>query len=673
MLKEHYDYLIVGCGIYGITVARHLADKKYNCLIIDKRGEIGGNCHTTRKDGTNGVSYDIHDYGPHIFHTSDQSVIDFVTTYSNFNRFELNILAEDENGKRYHLPFSMNTFSEIFGVNTVDEVKSIIRKEIGEYNGNDDNLEGKAVSMVGTTIYRKLIKNYTEKQWGKDCTELPSDIIKRLPLRFTFNNDYFNDKFEGIPSDGYTEMLGNIINGTDKDGKHIGAKIDVELGVDFLEDKDKWMGIADKVIYCGSVDELLDYRFGVLPWRSLSFEHKVNEEDSQGCPIINYVSPKEITPYTRSISHIHFADNDVIGSYEGEYVTTYEYPSQWEIGKERYYPIDNDESRELYGRYVEELKTVYPNIHLGGRIGLYKYLDMDDAINEAISYTEQVSKKEVYDYERYNCISDFCKVWVVGTNEGDVKGVNGSLVYNTFVTNNKYKLHNINNLNRMLSEYVAFYYVWKNNIRSDYVGFCHYRRMINVGINNIIDVKRNNCVQYFHYYKKPNTHPTDEWDFIRDKFIKFASPQFMIDDAIEYLKGQKVIPLEKIKDYCCSKEWFIFANREIFFTNWDNFCYMMEFLDGYVEFVKNKYKLVTFDDWKKHMLDKVISHYKERYEKLPHDIFSEYILWQSEKDYLRIYDKDYGFGSHCNCWRAYAYAIEVLVSVAIMTSTNMRV
>ena len=371
------DYLIVGCGIYGATIARLLTDSGKRCLIIDRRDHIGGNIYTYKFG-----EIDVHKYGPHTFHTSNQEVIDFVTKYSEWIPFELNIIAK--NGKKiYHLPFNMTTFYDIFGVNNPQEAFDIIEKEIEESGLKDrepKNLEEQAIKLVGKTIYETLIKGYTEKQWNCDCKDLSSEIIKRLPLRFYFNNSYFNDTFQAIPKNGYTEFVKNIIDG-----------IPLLLNTEFKYEE--WDGKAKNIIFCGAVDELLDYELGELKWRSLTFEDKIfeyNGHNGQGTPILNLVSKEERG--TRIVEHMWF--NKAVAQNVKQSIQTLEIPTDWHKGLERYYAVNNKNSEELYERYKALLMERMPNVILGGRLGKYRYFDMDDAIYEAINDANNILLKK---------------------------------------------------------------------------------------------------------------------------------------------------------------------------------------------------------------------------------------------------------------------------------------
>lgn len=371
---QKYDYLFVGAGLYSIVASRLLTNKGYKCFIIDKRNHIGGNCYTERI-----FNADVHVYGPHIFHTSDKNVWTFANKYAEFVPFQLNTKA-NYHGNIYSLPFNLNTFNELFMVSNPIDAKKIIKKDIIK-NDNPQNLEEQALSQVGRTIYETLIKEYTEKQWNKQCTELSADIIKRLPVRFTWNNNYFNDTYQGLPLGGYTLWMMNILAGIDDE-----ISIEYKLNEDFLNNKEYWINIANKVIYCGEPDRLMDYQLGQLEWRSLKFEHKIMKNDlnaDQGCPIMNYTSHKE--KYTRSIEHKYLTP--LYKEHENKTIT-YEYPQDYIANKtDAYYPINNKRNFELYSQYVSLIKETYPNMLLGGRLGLYTYLDMDDTIIEAIKFT----------------------------------------------------------------------------------------------------------------------------------------------------------------------------------------------------------------------------------------------------------------------------------------------
>ena len=383
---SNIDFLIVGAGLYGATTARLLYEAGYNCLILDQRPHIAGNIYSEHING-----YDKHMYGPHIFHTSLQCVIDFVNRYSEWYDYQQHTLATDGE-KLYHLPFNMNTFYDIFGCISVEEAKKIIDKEIQEYKEQKQkeiksnvipiyNLEEWCMLTVGKTIYEKLIKNYTEKQWGKKCTELSQEIIKRLPLRFSFNNNYFSERFQGIPKEGYTKFVENIIG-------DIPYLCDVKFDA---EDYEYWISqVKHGIIYCGAVDELLNYELGELEWRSLRFEDKEYIYDgynSQGCAIINDVSTN---PWTRTIEHMWFLPYQSTGN---ESIITTEYPDKWEKGKERYYPVNNDETEKKYQEYVDLLEKRMPLVRLGGRLGKYKYFDMDDTIYEAMEDVKNILKE----------------------------------------------------------------------------------------------------------------------------------------------------------------------------------------------------------------------------------------------------------------------------------------
>ena len=364
-----YDYLIVGSGLYGAVMARELANAGYKVLILEKRSNIAGNVFTEKRDNIN-----IHVYGAHIFHTSDEKVWNYVNKYAKFNDFINSPLAYYK-GEYYHMPFNMNTFHEIWGVNTAEEAKAKIEEEKAKENIKEiTNLEEQAISLVGRTIYERLIKCYTEKQWGRDCKELPSFIIKRLPLRFEYNNNYFNDVYQGIPIGGYTELVKNII-----------GDIEVILNTDYLMNREKRNKIAKKIIYTGAIDEFYDYKFGELEYRSLKFElDRIEKEHYQKNCVINYTE-RDI-PYTRIIEHKYFEDDKSNVTW-----ITKEYPCNYKKGMEKFYPVNDEKNNSLYKKY-EELSLHEKNIIFGGRLGKYKYYDMDDVIADALVDSEKILK-----------------------------------------------------------------------------------------------------------------------------------------------------------------------------------------------------------------------------------------------------------------------------------------
>ena len=355
----NYDYLIVGCGIFGTTFARLATDVGKKCLIIDKRDHIGGSAYTENNNGIH-----VHTYGPHVFHTSNKKVWTFVNQYAEFNNFVLSPKAST-GGRLFSLPFNMNTFYEMWGAETPTEVKEIIESQ--KFKGTPKNLEEQALSMVGTDIYEALIKGYTEKQWGKKATELPTFLIKRLPIRFIYDNNYFNDRYQGVPIGGFTQMFEKMLDG-----------IEVKLNQNYFEQKDFYDSIADKVVYTGCIDEFFDYKYGELGYRSLRFETGVIEmENYQGCAVINQCDHSE--EYTRTVEHKHFekvkTDHTVI---------TREYPVEYKRGMTPYYPINCKENTEMYEKYKKESKTL-TNFIFGGRLAEYKYMDMHIVIESAMN------------------------------------------------------------------------------------------------------------------------------------------------------------------------------------------------------------------------------------------------------------------------------------------------
>ena len=363
-----YDYLIVGSGLFGSTCAYELNKKGYKCLVIEKRNHIGGNIYTENQDGIN-----IHKYGAHIFHTDDEYVWNYVNKFARFNNF-INMPIAKYYDETYNLPFNMYTFTQIWkDVKTPSDAKNKIEEEIKDsYVVEPKNLEEQAINLVGKTIYEKLIKGYTAKQWGKPCDELPAFIIKRLPVRFTFDNNYFNDRYQGIPLGGYTQIIEKMLNG-----------IEVRLNANFLDNKEYYKSIAKKIIYTGMIDEYFDYCYGELEYRSLTFKEEVLDiDDYQNNAVVNYTDYE--TPYTRIIEHKHFEENEV----KDKTIISKEYPTQYKKGLEAYYSINNDVNNELLKKY-ELLAKEYPNILFGGRLGQYKYFDMDDTIKEALNLIEK--------------------------------------------------------------------------------------------------------------------------------------------------------------------------------------------------------------------------------------------------------------------------------------------
>ncbi|MCH5179698.1 MAG: UDP-galactopyranose mutase [Erysipelotrichales bacterium] len=365
---KKYDYVIVGSGLYGAISAYELTKRGYTCLVLEKRNHIGGNIYTEKLEGIN-----VHKYGAHIFHTSDKELWDYINQFAEFNNYINSPIAiyKDE---LYNLPFNMNTFSKLFNIKTPQEAKDIIEKEKKEsYVENPKNLEEQAKNLVGQTIYEKLIKGYTEKQWGKKCEELPSFIIKRLPVRFTYDNNYFNDRYQGIPIGGYTPIIEKMLE-----------KSDVLLNTDFFENKEKYLSMGKKIIYTGPIDAYYDYCFGPLEYRSVRFETEVlNMENYQGNAVVNYTDYN--VPYTRIIEHKHFEY-----AVSPKTIISKEYSSKWKLGDEPYYPVNDEKNSDLYQKY-QELASKETNVHFGGRLGQYKYLDMHNVIRSALDFI----KKEV--------------------------------------------------------------------------------------------------------------------------------------------------------------------------------------------------------------------------------------------------------------------------------------
>jgi len=362
-----YDYLVVGSGLYGAVFAQKAKEAGKKVLVIDKRPNIAGNVYTEEMEGIN-----VHIYGAHIFHTNNKTVWDYITKFAEFNRFTNSPVANYK-GELYSLPFNMYTFNKMWGVVTPEEAAAKIEEQKKAAGITEPkNLEEQAISLVGTDIYEKLIKGYTQKQWGRPCTELPSFIIKRLPVRLTFDNNYFNALYQGIPIGGYTKMVANLLDG-----------IEVKLGVDYFDNKAEYDAMADKVIYTGPIDAYFDYKLGTLEYRSVRFETEVLDMPNfQGNAAVNYTDSD--SPYTRIIEHKWFEfGKDAEGNDLPKTVISREYSSEWKLGDEPYYPVNDEKNGALYAQY-KELADKEENIIFGGRLGEYKYYDMDAVIASAL-------------------------------------------------------------------------------------------------------------------------------------------------------------------------------------------------------------------------------------------------------------------------------------------------
>ena len=369
-----YDYLIVGSGLFGAVFAQQAQACGKSVLVVDKRPNIAGNVYTEKVEGIN-----VHKYGAHIFHTNNKRVWDYVTKFAEFNRFTNSPVANFK-GELYSLPFNMYTFNKMWSVVTPDEAKTKIDEQRAEIKGEPQNLEEQAISLVGRDIYEKLIKGYTEKQWGRDCKELPAFIIKRLPVRLTYDNNYFNALYQGIPMGGYTKMVENMLDG-----------IEVRLGVDYLENKEELDKLADKVLYTGAIDAYFGYSLGNLEYRSVRFENELLDTPNfQGNAAVNYTDRE--TPWTRIIEHKWFEfGKDEDGQDLQKTVISREYSSEWKPGDEPYYPVNDEKNGALYEQY-RKLAENEKNVIFGGRLGEYKYYDMDAVIASALDMCE----KELY-------------------------------------------------------------------------------------------------------------------------------------------------------------------------------------------------------------------------------------------------------------------------------------
>lgn len=365
-MSKQYDYLIVGSGLFGSVFAYEMKKRGKRILLLEKRNHIGGNIYTANVDGI-----DVHKYGPHIFHTNRKEIWDYVNRLTFMQPFVYSPVA-NYHDELYNLPFNMNTFCKMWGVNDPAEAQAKIEHQRAEYKDiAPRNLEEQACKLVGKDIYEKLIKGYTEKQWGRKANTLPAFIIRRLPVRFTFDNNYFDDTFQGIPKKGYTEMIRQLLK-----------NIEIRMSVDFLAEKNQWLKLADRIVFTGRIDQYFEECYGPLEYRSLRFEEeRIDCENYQGVAVINYTSAD--VPYTRITEHKHFMKIQSEGT-----VISREYPQDWTVGKEPYYPVNDEKNGRLYEKYLVAGKK-YPNVIFGGRLGTYRYYNMDQIIEQALEAVKQ--------------------------------------------------------------------------------------------------------------------------------------------------------------------------------------------------------------------------------------------------------------------------------------------
>lgn len=361
---SEYDFLIVGAGLFGATFAREMTDRGRRCLVVERRSHTGGNVWCDTMDGI-----PIHFYGAHIFHTDSRRVWEYVNRFARFNGF-INSPIANFHGELYNLPFNMNTFYRLFGVRTPAEAAAKIASERDELKGEPKNLEEQAISLVGRSIYEKLVKGYTEKQWGRACKDLPAFIIRRLPVRLTFDNNYYQDPWQGIAEGGYCGLIAALLSG-----------VETRLGVDFLKNREALTSLAEKVVYTGAIDEFFGYEYGALDYRGLEFRtERLETANYQGVAVMNFTD--DATPYTRIIEHKHFArESSALLDMPVTYITR-EYPTDWKVGDEAYYPVNDARNQALYEEYAARGKE--SGLIFGGRLGLYRYMDMDDAIGMAL-------------------------------------------------------------------------------------------------------------------------------------------------------------------------------------------------------------------------------------------------------------------------------------------------
>lgn len=362
---KQYDYLLVGSGLFAGVFAYFAGKQGKKCLVLEKRDHLGGNIYCEETEGIH-----VHKYGAHIFHTSSREVWDFVNSLAGFNRYTNSPVANYK-GEMYNMPFNMNTFSRMWGISTPEEAKKIIQEQRKVIKGEPKNLEEQAISLVGTDIYEKLVKGYTEKQWGRDCRDLPGFIIRRLPVRYTYDNNYFNDPYQGIPVDGYNALIERLFEGCE-----------IRTGVDYLEHRQEYENAAERIVYAGTIDGYFGYQFGNLEYRSLRFETEtLNTDNYQGVAVVNYTDRE--TPFTRIIEHKHFE----FGTQE-KTVITREYPVNWKPGMEPYYPVNDEKNQALYEKY-RALAEKEERVIFGGRLAEYRYYDMDKVIRSALDRAKE--------------------------------------------------------------------------------------------------------------------------------------------------------------------------------------------------------------------------------------------------------------------------------------------
>lgn len=356
---SQYDLIVVGSGLFGAVIAREALDSGKKVLVLERRNHIGGNCYTEKMEDIN-----VHLYGAHIFRTSDRYIWEYLSRFCEFNNF-INSPVANYHGELFNMPFNMNTFHALWGVVTPDEARAKISEQCVPCT-DPQNLEQHILSLVGKDIFEKLVKGYTEKQWGKSCSELPASIMRRIPLRFTYDNNYFNDRYQGIPEGGYTPVMAKLLEGAD-----------VSLGVDYLKHREKYDSLADLVVFTGPIDEFYGFRFGPLEYRSLRFEHEILDEGNhQGVAVVNYTDAE--TPFTRIIEHKHFEFGQ-----QPKTVISREYPQTWEFGMEPYYPCEDEANKKRYEQYAQ-LSLGEGKVRFGGRLGEYRYYDMQDTVRSAL-------------------------------------------------------------------------------------------------------------------------------------------------------------------------------------------------------------------------------------------------------------------------------------------------
>lgn len=565
---KKYDFIIVGSGLYGLTFNYLARQEGYSCLIIERRKHIGGNIYTPIIDGI-----PIHQYGAHIFHTDEKEIWDFVCSKCEMVPF-INSPIAIYNDELYNLPFNMNTFSKIFNVKTPKEAEDRIKQEILDENIiMPQNLEEQAISMVGRTIYEKLIKEYTEKQWGRPCTELPIDIIKRLPYRLTYDNNYFNDRYQGVPKGGYNDLIKNLLGDT------------IVIYDDYLKNKEYYNSIGKNIIYTGPIDEYFNYSEGCLEWRTVKFKtKKYTIKNKQGNAVCNYTS-KDV-PYTRTIEHKFFDFKGDAYDNNLTYVSE-EYPIEWKQGVEPYYTINNEKNNALLELYKQKTIKEY-NVLFAGRLGKYQYYDMDDTIMCAMNDFNQIKQ----DNELNIWVASHKDIDAMFEYEEQHKFIHVGAAINE---ETKYFFKdnvgdNISIKNRTHSELTGIYWVWKNKNNSKYVGFEHYRRHFNIKKDEVLDFLKEKDIILPEKEKLLDT-PRRQYETSHSSYDMKTIELIINDMYPSYVNSFHTYMEHGNLMYC----------RNMFITRSEVFDEMCEFVFSILNEMEKRYNIKTTSDWERHI------------------------------------------------------------------------